>query len=577
MGEAQLRLAERFESFARNTVDYMQRERDLLFGGSGLPALEHDLAHRPVLVVVRGYNYKEDLAVLRPYIRDVRPVLLGVDGGADALIEAGYTPDLILGDMDSVSDEALSFAGSAPRRWFRRRQQTELVLHAYQDGHAPGRERLEALGVPFRVVEAAGTSEDAAFLLAHEKGAETIVAVGSHGNLREFLDKGREGMSSTFLVRLRVGEILMDAKGVSRVYSSRIRTRDAVLLVAAAMVAIAAVVVGLAAAPPVRLAAVRTVPPVAVRPERAAVISFRYHVVTIVAVFLALAIGLLGGAAFVQPALQEELQNQTDRLRRDLADRTRQIGDLRDQIGALGGFAEAAMPYLTSGKLTGTPVVLVTPGRGRGRGARTGAGVVAERGCADPHDGLRDRRARLGGPGHPGTAAPDRWGHRRRPAEELPALAAEALAQGLSPRRRSSVDDILAELLSEGFLAPIGAGPSAGDPGGDRGARSGRRRALRRTRRAAGRSRRKPSRCPLVGARLAGLDVPVAAGESLLSDYPTSRSCASNGADGTVTVDDLDLTMGGAALVLGLEELLATGTGGAYGVKDGAEPLPPAP
>jgi uncharacterized membrane-anchored protein len=228
----------------------MQRERDLLFGGSGLPALEHDLAHRPVLVVVRGFNYKEDLAVLRPYIRDVRPVLLGVDGGADALIEAGYTPDLILGDMDSVSDEALSFAGTPPRRWFRRRQQTELVLHAYQHGLAPGRERLEALGVPFRVVEAAGTSEDAAFLLAHEKGAETIVAVGSHGNLREFLDKGREGMSSTFLVRLRVGEILMDAKGVSRVYSSRIRTRDAVLLVAAAMVAIAAVV---AVSPPLRL------------------------------------------------------------------------------------------------------------------------------------------------------------------------------------------------------------------------------------------------------------------------------------------------------------------------------------
>jgi uncharacterized membrane-anchored protein len=250
MGEAQLRLAERFESFARNTVDYMQRERDLLFGGSGLPSLDLDLTNRPVLVVVRGYNYKEDLAVLRPYIRDIRPVLLGVDGGADALIEAGYTPDLILGDMDSVSDEALSFAGPVRRRWLRRRRPTELVLHAYRDGHAPGRERLEALGVPFRVVEAAGTSEDAAFLLAHEKGAETIVAVGSHGNLREFLDKGREGMSSTFLVRLRVGEILMDAKGVSRVYSPRIRSRDAFLLVAAALVAVAAVVV---VSPPLRL------------------------------------------------------------------------------------------------------------------------------------------------------------------------------------------------------------------------------------------------------------------------------------------------------------------------------------
>jgi uncharacterized membrane-anchored protein len=250
MAEAQVGLAERFESFAANTVDYMQRERDLLFGGSGLPTLDHELAGRPVLVVVRGYNYREDLAVLRPFIRDVHPVLLGVDGGADALIEAGYTPDLILGDMDSVSDEALALARTDRRRRFRRGRPTELVLHAYQDGHAPGRERLDELGVPYRVAETAGTSEDAAFLLAHEKGAETIVAVGSHGNLREFLDKGREGMSSTFLVRLRVGEILMDAKGVSRVYSPRIRTRDALLLVVAAIVAMAAVI---AVSPPLRL------------------------------------------------------------------------------------------------------------------------------------------------------------------------------------------------------------------------------------------------------------------------------------------------------------------------------------
>jgi uncharacterized membrane-anchored protein len=212
--------------------------------------LEHDLARRPVLVVVRGYDYKEDLAVLGPYIRDVRPVLLGVDGGADALIEAGYIPDLILGDMDSVSDQALRLTQDRGRRWFRRRQPTELLLHAYQGGRAPGRARLEALGVPFRVVEASGTSEDVAFLLAHEKGAETIVAVGSHGNLREFLDKGREGMASTFLVRLRVGEILMDAKGVSRVYSPRVHTRDSLLLIGAAIAAMAAVV---AISPPLRL------------------------------------------------------------------------------------------------------------------------------------------------------------------------------------------------------------------------------------------------------------------------------------------------------------------------------------
>jgi uncharacterized membrane-anchored protein len=241
MAEAQLGLADRFERFATNTVDFMQRERDLLFGGAGLPTLDHELAGRSVLVVVRGYEYKEDLAVLRPYIRDVRPVLVGIDGGADALVEAGYRPDVILGDMDSVSDRTLRLA-LRPGGRFRRGRPTEIVVHAYQDGRAPGRARLNALGVPYKVIQATGTSEDVAFLLAHEKGAETIVAVGSHGNLREFLDKGRDGMSSTFLVRLRVGEILMDAKGVSRVYSPRLRTRDALLLVAGALTAMVLVI-----------------------------------------------------------------------------------------------------------------------------------------------------------------------------------------------------------------------------------------------------------------------------------------------------------------------------------------------
>jgi uncharacterized membrane-anchored protein len=253
MAAARVSLAERFEGFARNTLDYMQRERDLLFGGAGLPELEHDLAGRPVLVVVRGYNYKEDLAVLRPYIRDVRPVLVGVDGGADALIEAGYRPDLIVGDMDSVSDRALRIALERPGRW-RRRSRTEVLLQAYADGEAPGAGRLDALGVPYRFVRAAGTSEDVAFLLAHEKGAALIVAVGSHGNLREFLDKGREGMASTFLVRLRVGEILMDAKGVSRVYTPRVRTADALLMSGAAVLVLAMIV---AISPALRLYAVQ--------------------------------------------------------------------------------------------------------------------------------------------------------------------------------------------------------------------------------------------------------------------------------------------------------------------------------
>ncbi|MGH2656315.1 MAG: putative cytokinetic ring protein SteA [Actinomycetota bacterium] len=229
MDEARTRLAERFDDFARNTLEYMQRERDLLFGGGGMPELDHDLSGRHVLVVVRGTRFREDLAALRPYISDVKPVLVGVDGGADALMEQGYRPNVIVGDMDSVSEAAL-------------RAGAEIVLHAYPGGAAPGRARLEVLGLSHKDVEASGTSEDLAYLLAHEKGADLIVAVGSHGNLREFLDKGRRGMASSFLVRLRVGEILVDAKGVSRMYRGRVRGRDMALLVGAALFSMIAVV-----------------------------------------------------------------------------------------------------------------------------------------------------------------------------------------------------------------------------------------------------------------------------------------------------------------------------------------------
>jgi uncharacterized membrane-anchored protein len=157
------------------------------------------------MIVVRGVDHQKDLRILRPYVRDQHPVLMAVDGGADAILEQGLEPDMIVGDMDSASDAAL-------------RSGAELVVHAYPDGRAPGRDRLDRLELPYKVVHAPATSEDVAMLVAAEKGAELIVMVGSHFNLMEFLDKNRKGMSSTFLTRLRVGEILVDAKGVSRLY-----------------------------------------------------------------------------------------------------------------------------------------------------------------------------------------------------------------------------------------------------------------------------------------------------------------------------------------------------------------------
>ena len=231
MEEARAGLSVQLESFAANTMDYLRRERDLLLDGVGVPDITTRIDGRQVLIVVRGYHYLDDLVTLRPYIRECRPVLIGVDGGADAILDAGWTPELIVGDMDSVSDRAL-LCGA------------EVVVHAYRDGRAPGLARVEQLGVPHVVFPATGTSEDVAMLLADDKGAELIVAVGTHATLVEFLDKGRSGMASTFLTRLRVGGKLVDAKGVSRLYRSRISNLQLLLLSLAGLLAL---VVALAA------------------------------------------------------------------------------------------------------------------------------------------------------------------------------------------------------------------------------------------------------------------------------------------------------------------------------------------
>jgi uncharacterized membrane-anchored protein len=230
MTEARAELPAQLEAFAANTMEFLKRERDLLLDGVGVPDVTTDLDGRHVLIVVRGYHYREDIATLRPYIREYRPVLIGVDGGADALIEAGYRPDMIVGDMDSVSDEALTCGA-------------ELVVHAYRDGRAPGLKRVHDLDQHAVVFPAAGTSEDIAMLLADDSGATLIVAVGTHATLVEFLDKGRAGMASTFLTRLRVGSKLVDAKGVSRLYRSRIKGSSLLLLVAATLVAMIVAIV----------------------------------------------------------------------------------------------------------------------------------------------------------------------------------------------------------------------------------------------------------------------------------------------------------------------------------------------
>jgi uncharacterized membrane-anchored protein len=199
------RVDEALAEFAENTVAHVRQETDLLTGAVEFPATRTSFRDRQVLIVVRGDRHRRDLKALHAYIRDVRPLVVAVDGGADGCLEAGLKPDVILGDMDSAGDEAL-------------RCGAELIVHAYPDGRAPGRERLVDLGLEHTLVPAAGTSEDVAMLMSYEKGADLIVSVGAHFNLIEFLDRKRGGMSSTFLTRLRIGEKLVDAKGVSRLY-----------------------------------------------------------------------------------------------------------------------------------------------------------------------------------------------------------------------------------------------------------------------------------------------------------------------------------------------------------------------
>ena len=227
MIEAKSGLSSQLEAFAVNTAEFMARERRLLLDGEGIPDVKTRFAGRHAVIVVRGHDHQRDLRSLKHYIREYKPVLVGVDGGADALLEAGLQPHLIVGDMDAVSDAALATGA-------------EVVVHAYPDGRAPGLARVQDLGIDAITFPTSGTSEDAAMLLADNNGADLVVAVGSHATLTEFLDRGRSGMASSFLTRLRLGSKVMDASGVARLYRNRISGAALLLLVIAALVAIVA-------------------------------------------------------------------------------------------------------------------------------------------------------------------------------------------------------------------------------------------------------------------------------------------------------------------------------------------------
>lgn len=221
-------LENELDKFVENTLQYAKKEKSLIFDLK-VPKLQTVIKDKHVLIVVRGQDYQADLRAIQSYIKDIRPVVIGVDGGADACLELDLKPDIIIGDMDSISDEALQLG-------------VELVVHAYPDGRAPGMERVEKLGLSALTFPAPGTSEDIAMLLAYEHGASLIVAVGTHSNIIDFLEKGRPGMASTFLTRMKIGARLVDARGVSKLYKKSLTEQDYLKLIFAAFIPVLVII-----------------------------------------------------------------------------------------------------------------------------------------------------------------------------------------------------------------------------------------------------------------------------------------------------------------------------------------------
>ncbi|MDQ2958192.1 MAG: putative cytokinetic ring protein SteA [Actinomycetota bacterium] len=230
MHEAKAGLSTQLEAFAASTQQHMLREKELLLDGVGLPELRTKFRGRHVLLVAKEHDYRADLKGLKHYIREFRPILVGVDGGADVLREAGYQPDVVIGEMDRISDAALREAG-------------EVIAHADYHGRVTGLPRVQDLRIEPVIFATSGTSEDAAMLIADAGGAKLIVTVGMRATLEEFLDSGRGGMASTVLTRLKLGGRLVDAKAAVQLYQNRISAITVVLLAVAALLAIGVVLV----------------------------------------------------------------------------------------------------------------------------------------------------------------------------------------------------------------------------------------------------------------------------------------------------------------------------------------------
>jgi uncharacterized membrane-anchored protein len=226
MIEAKAGMSAQLEAFSANTIEFLRRERTMILDGVGVPELFVPMKDREVLVVAPGHGHADDLRRLRRYIREHRPVLIGVESGADTLRSAGYKPQVIVGDPDGIRTETLMCGA-------------EVVVPAHTDGHAPGLERVQDLGIGAVTFPASGNAEDLALLLADTHGAGLVITVGSQATLAEFLDRGRSGSNpSTFLTRLKLGSRLVDGHAVATLHRARVPTGAVLLLVLAVLFAV---------------------------------------------------------------------------------------------------------------------------------------------------------------------------------------------------------------------------------------------------------------------------------------------------------------------------------------------------
>ena len=203
---AQLRdadLAVRLESLIANATEHIRQERELLLVGGDIPTLPAKLCNRPVLVLHRKFRWKDDLARLKRWISDRDPVLIGVGNGVEALLDAGYRPDVVVGALDEISDLALHECRHVVVSVTSERAKTK-------DG------RLERFGVDPVWFVSSGKSSDLALLLADASKAPVIVEAGAPAGLSERLDGSADDVASSFVTRLRVSTRVVDAPAVAR-------------------------------------------------------------------------------------------------------------------------------------------------------------------------------------------------------------------------------------------------------------------------------------------------------------------------------------------------------------------------